>query len=75
MTMKSFWDLGKILKKFWRTEKFSVNLEHIFLKLGTFRKIGTILGNFGEMILKSYEKLFVEIRSKFCVTSRKIWGN
>ncbi len=77
-----FWDLGRISKKFWRIEKFSINLGHIFKKkvngrktLEIFRKIGNIFGNFWERTSKKYEKVFEEIQSKFRVTHKKVWRN
>ncbi len=73
--------LVNISKRFWRTEKFSVNLGRILKKckckknLGTLTKIGKILGNISEWIFKKYEEVFEVIRSKFRVTAKKICRN
>ncbi len=61
-----FWDLCKIKKKFWGTEKFTVNLGDISEKCksqGNLRiiKDSKIFGNFWERILKNYEKVLEEM--------------
>ncbi len=75
---ETFSDLVKFSKTFWRTEKFSIDLNRILKKckckknLGNiYRKIAKNFRNFWEKILKKYAKFFKKFGQRFILLPNK----